>query len=83
MDNNKKSFEELEEILYNALEEFKDEDYKIKLLCLDRQILKVEQNITSKVIKGEIDEQKVEEITKAQEMFLDKIKEILGDDTNE
>lgn len=79
----KKFFEELEEIFDKTLEKFKDEDYEIKLMYLDKQIIKVEQNITNKMIKSEIDEQKVEEIIKVQETFLDKMKEILGDDMNE
>ena len=83
MDGNKKFFEELEEIFDKTLEKFKDEDYEIKLMYLDKQIIKVEQNITNKMIKSEIDEQKVEEIIKVQETFLDKMKEILGDDMNE
>lgn len=83
MDNEKKLYEELGEILDKTLEKFKDQDCEIKLMYLDRQIIKAEQNISNKMSKCEIDEQKAEEIIKVQETFLDKMKEILGDDMNE
>lgn len=83
MDNEKKLMRELGEMLERMLEKFKDKDIKIKAMYLDKKTTDIRESIFDKMAKNEIDNRKIEEIIIAQETFLDKMKEILGDDTNE
>lgn len=70
-------------MLERMLEEFKDKDLRIEVMYLDKKTTDIKESIFDKMVKNEIDDRKIEEIIIAQETFLDKMKEILGDDTNE